>query len=76
MKLQINNSGSWKTVVVTEMANIQQAMSLAAKLTELDQPAGKAATWRVLDGTEAWVAIYDPKRGYWKHRKPLSEWVG
>lgn len=65
MKLQANNSGAWKSVMVFGFEHIDLVQNAAAELALISSLAESAVAWRILDGTERVVLMHDQKRGWY-----------
>lgn len=70
MKLQINNSGSWKHLLDFDAKDQTEVMHLVSRLAEVEAFATRASKWRLVDDYEA-VAFYrDGDRGWYEpHRR-------
>jgi len=62
MKLQLNNSGAWKNVLVFKTADEQEVMGLAHNLVRLGQP---GTTLRILGEHDVVWRYWDDARGWY-----------
>lgn len=72
MKLQINNSGAWKTVTTFTAADLATVKRHAECLGQMDHEAGCRSTWRVLDDAGQVDWHWNPVRGWVAWAKPGS----
>lgn len=59
MKLQVNNSGAWKTVMTFGIEHIEHVKIAAAELAQCAALAESRVNWRILDGTDSVVLHYN-----------------
>lgn len=65
MKLQANNSGAWKQVLVFGVEDLDLVKTAAVALAAAAARAESPAAWRILDGQETAVLMYDHRRGWY-----------
>lgn len=64
MKLQANSSGAWKQVLVFGVEDLDLVKTAAVALSAASARAESGLAWRILDGIEQVVLMYDRKRGW------------
>lgn len=64
MKLQANNAGAWKQVMVFSVEHLDRVKAAAAELAEISAWAESGVAWRILDGQETVVLQFDMARGW------------
>jgi hypothetical protein len=65
MKLQVNNSGAWKQVLVFGVEDLDLVKTAAIALAAAAVKAESVVAWRILDGVEQVVLMCDQKRGWY-----------
>ena len=69
MKLQLNDSGAWKTIATFFVEHLDLAQAVGDGLGLLNVQCGaERIQMRVLDGAEVVIMYWTPKQGW--HRSP------
>lgn len=64
MKLQVNNSGAWKLVLVFGIEDLDEVKSGAQRLGQLAFISDYKIGWRILDGIGHVVLHWDALKGW------------
>lgn len=69
MKLQINNTGTWKQVLDFGAEHQTEVMHLVSRLAEVEAFANRPSKWRLVDDYEAVVFYRDGERGWYEPKR-------